>query len=88
MNNVDIYVDNGEDGTWGEWTELGVLEPGEQLGITVKSENMQIACGWHGTEAACDVPANGLVGPFETLMRMSARVKEASFRIQGNVIQS
>jgi hypothetical protein len=91
VKHVDVYVDvdNGEDGTWGSWTELGVLEPGEQLGITsLKSENVQIAHGWHGDEAACVVRDNGLVGPFDTMTRMSARVRQTGFRIQGNVIES
>lgn len=88
MKHVDVYVDTGEDGTWGSWTELGVLEPGEKLGISLKSENVQIAHGWHGDEAACVVPENGLVGPFDTMTRMSARVRQTGFRIQGNVIES
>lgn len=88
MRHIDVNVDNGEDGTWGDWTELGILEPGEQLGISLKSENVQIACGWHGDEAACEVPASGLVGPFDTVSRISARVRQTSFRIQGNLIES
>ncbi len=88
MKNVDVQVENGEAGTWGDWTELGVLEPGEKLGISLKSENVQIAHGWHGDEAACKVSDKGLVGPFDTMTRMSARVRETSFRIQGNIIES
>jgi len=84
VRNLDVNVENGEDGKWGDWTELAILEPGEQLGISEKSKNVQIASGWHGNEAACRVPESGLVGPFDTLTRMSARTKETSFRIQGN----
>ncbi len=88
MRNVDVNVDNGEDGAWGDWTELGVLDPGERLEISLKSEHMQIAHGWHGSETVCQIPPNGQVGPFDTMTRMSARVKEASLRIQANLIES
>ena len=88
MRNVDVNVDSGEDGAWGYWTELGVLEPGEQFGTSLKSENVQIATGWHGSEATCEVSGNGLVGPFDTVTRMSARVRQTSFRIEGNVTES
>ena len=88
MRNVDVNVDNGENGAWGDWTELGVLEPGEQFGTSLKSENVQIATGWHGDEAACKVSDKGLVGPFDTLTRMSARVRQTNFRIQGRFIES
>ncbi len=55
------------------------------MGISLKSENVQIAHGWHGDEAACKVPDSGLVGPFDTVTRMSARVRHTSFRIEGDV---
>ena len=88
VKHIDVQVENGEDGSWGDWTQLGILEPGEQLGISLNSENVQIARGWHGDEAACKVPDNGLVGPFDTVTRMSARVRQTSFRIEGNVTES
>ena len=88
MKHIDVQVENGEDGSWGDWTQLGILEPGEQLGISLKSENVQIAHGWHGYEAASKVPDNGLVGPFDTVTRMSARVRQTSFRIEGDVTES
>ena len=91
MKHVDVQVESGQDGSWGDWTQLGILEPGEQLGtlgISLNSENVQIAHGWHGHEAACKVPDNGLVGPFDTVTRMSARVRQTSFRIEGNVTES
>jgi hypothetical protein len=88
VKHIDVQVENGEDGSWGDWTQLGILEPGEQLGISLNSENVQIAHGWHGDEAACKVPDNGLVGPFDTVTRMSARVRQTSFRIEGNVTES
>ena len=88
MRNVDVYVDSGEDGAWGCWTELGVLEPGDRFGTSLKSENVQIAIGWHGDEAVCEVSDNGLVGPFDTVTRMSARVRQTSLRIQGRFIDS
>jgi hypothetical protein len=84
VRNLDVNVENGEDGAWGEWTELAILDPGETLGISEKSENVQIASGWHGSEAACRVSENGLVGPFDQITRMSARTKQTSFRIQGS----
>jgi hypothetical protein len=88
VRHIDVNVDNGEEGAWGDWTELGVLDPGERLEISLKSEHVQIAHGWHGSETACEVPQNGLVGPFDTMTRMSARVKQTSFRIEGNLIES
>jgi hypothetical protein len=88
VKHVDVRVENGEDGSWGDWTQLGILEPGEQLGIGLNSENVQIARGWHGDEAACKVPDNGLVGPFDTVTRISARVRQTSFRIEGNVTEA
>ena len=86
MKHVDVEVENGEDGTWGDWTELGILDPGEQLGITLQSENVQIAHGWHGDEAACRVSDKGLIGPFDFVTRMSARVRETTIRVQGDII--
>ncbi len=88
MRHVDVQVENGDDGAWGYSTELGVLEPGEQLGISLESENVQIGLGWHGVEAACEIPANGLVGPFDILTRTSARVRQTNCRVQGNFIES
>ena len=88
MKHIDVQVENGEDGSWGDWTQLGILEPGEQLGISLNSENVQIAHGWHGDEAVCKVSDNGLVGPFCTVTRLSARVRQTSFRIEGNVTDS
>ena len=88
VRHVDVNVDSGEDGAWGYWTELGVLEPGEQFRTSLKSENVQIAAGWHGSETACEVSDKGLIGPFDTLTRMSARVRQTSLRIQGRFIDS
>ena len=88
MRHIGVNVDAGQDGEWGNWTELGVLEPGEKLAISLDSENVQIGLGWHGVEAACRVPASGIVGPFDILTRASARVRQASRLVQGDFIES
>ena len=44
--------------------------------------------GGMDTKRLTKVPDNGLVGPFDTVTRMSARVRQTSFRIEGDVTES